>query len=108
MVPIAKVVRLRVEVDNAHALDRVLHRAREAFHAEAGTLHWDVYDSDGPGERTVVELFADPDAVRQHDDSPAVATLLADLEALGVDVVAVDQFSQTSAQAKEPLINKEH
>lgn len=106
--PIVKVVRLRVQVGSAHTLDRVLHRAREAFHAEAGTTHWDVYDSDGAGERTLVEIFADGGAVQRHDDSAAVAVLLADLEDLGVEVLSVDQFSQTSAQSHEPSSIRNH
>lgn len=104
---VAKVVRLRVEVGNMQALDGVLHRAREAFTAESGTVHWDVYESGAIGERTLVEIFADVEAVRRHDDSAAVATLLSHLEQLGVDVVAVDHFSQPSAQAPVTLNEKE-
>ena len=98
---IAKVVRLRVEVSNSHALDRVLAHARDAFHDELGTLHWDVYDSGDDAERTLVEIFADGEAVRAHDESAAVATLLSELEDLGVAIVAVDQFARTSLIDKE-------
>lgn len=99
---IAKVVRLRVDATDSHALDRALAHARDAFSAESGTLHWEVYDAGDAAERTLVEIFADAEAVRRHDESAAVATLLSELERLDVDVVAADQFSRTPLIDKEP------
>ena len=91
---IAKVVHLRVGAENARALDRTLHQARLAFKKEAGTVHWDVYDLGEKGERTLVEIFANRLAVESHDQSVAVASLLADLQQLGVDVVSAEEYTQ--------------
>ena len=101
---VAKVVRLRVDVDRVSELEVVLQRAREQFQNEPGTMLWEVYDSVhgahrglAAGERTLIEVFATDAAVRQHDESAAVAQLLADFANLNVEVVSVDQLSQTSS-----------
>ncbi|WP_426321724.1 putative quinol monooxygenase [Microbacterium sp. E-13] len=90
-----------MEVDNVHSLDRALSRARHAFHREEGTVHWDIYDLGEPGERTLVEIFADREAVARHDDSAAVASLLADLEGLRVDVLSAVEYTQLENTATE-------
>lgn len=103
-VSVAKVVRLRVDVDRVPELEAALRRAREQFQNEPGTTVWEVYDSEhgahrglGAGERTLIEVFATDAAVREHDESAAVAQLRADFESLNVEVVSVDQLSQTSS-----------
>jgi len=102
-VSVAKVVRLRVDVDKVADLEVVLRRAREQFQNEPGTMLWDVFDSEqgdhralGAGERILIEVFSNEAAVRDHDESAAVAQLIADFENLGLDVLSVDQLSQTS------------
>jgi quinol monooxygenase YgiN len=93
-VSIAKVVHLRVEAEHVQALDRTLRQARPAFQLEAGTVHWDIYDLGEKAERTLVEIFADRGALERHDESAAVASLLADLEQLGVEVVSAHEYTQ--------------
>jgi quinol monooxygenase YgiN len=107
-VHVAKVVHLRVEVNSVRSLDRALSRARHAFQREDGTVHWDVYDLGEAGERALVEIFADREAATRHDESAAVASLLADLERLGVDVLSAVEYTQlqntvTEQNGKEKL-----
>ncbi|WP_137845382.1 hypothetical protein [Microbacterium sp. 2FI] len=98
---IAKIVHLRVEAGNVRSLDGALSRARAAFQFEDGTVHWDVYDLGEAGERTLVEVFADREAVDRHDESAAVASLLSDLERLGVDVLSAVEYTQLQNTATE-------
>ncbi|WP_100809651.1 MULTISPECIES: antibiotic biosynthesis monooxygenase [unclassified Microbacterium] len=98
---VAKVVRLRVDPQASRALDAVLEDAQSAFAAEVGLVHWGIYAGAADNERILVEVFADENAVREHDDSHHVQTLIAAFESLEVEVVANEQLTPPTASSTE-------